>query len=97
MGYSAGWAGSIPGQGAKTPHDLQPRNQNIEWKQYCNKFNKDFKNGPHPKKSFRKEIVLFCFFKEKKRISHHPGHPASWALLPSLTISHHPSLYILIN
>ena len=24
-----------------------PRNQNIKQKQYCNKFNKDFKNGPH--------------------------------------------------
>ena len=57
-------AGSIPGQGANTPHDLQPRNQNIKWKQYCNKFNKDFKNGSHPKKSFRKEIGFVFFFKE---------------------------------
>ena len=41
--------GSIPGQGAKIPHDLWPKNQNIKQKQYCNKFNKDFKNGPHQK------------------------------------------------
>ena len=30
---------SIPGQGTKIPHTLQPKKQ----KQYCNKFNKDFK------------------------------------------------------
>ena len=48
-----GWGvGSIPGQGAKTPHDLQPRNQNIKWKQYCNKFNKEFKKWSTSKKIF---------------------------------------------
>ena len=26
-----------------------PENQSIKQKQYCNKFNKDFKNGPHQK------------------------------------------------
>ena len=39
--------GSIPGQGAKISHSLQPKNQNIKQKQRCNKFNKDLKNGPH--------------------------------------------------
>ena len=35
------WAvGSILGQGAKIPHALRPKNQNIKQKQYCNKFNK---------------------------------------------------------
>ena len=48
---NAGGAGSIPGRGAKIPHALQPKNQNIKQKQYCNKFNKNFKNGPHKKKS----------------------------------------------
>ena len=43
--------GSIPGQGAKIPHASQPKNQNIKQKQYCNKFNKDLKNGPHQKKN----------------------------------------------
>ena len=43
--------GSIPGRGAKIPHGWWPKNQNIKQKQYCNKFNKDFKNGPHQKKS----------------------------------------------
>ena len=27
-----------------------PKNQNVKQKQYCNKFNKDFKNCPHQKK-----------------------------------------------
>ena len=39
----------ILGQGSKIPHALQPRNQNLKQKQYCNKFNKDFKDGPHQK------------------------------------------------
>ena len=42
--------GLIPGRGAKIPHVSGPKNQNIKQKQYCNKFNKDFKNGPHQKK-----------------------------------------------
>ena len=43
----AGGAGLIPGQRTKIPHASQPKNQNIKQKPYCNKFNKDFKNGPH--------------------------------------------------
>ena len=46
----AGGVGSIPGQGAKTPHASLPKNQNVKQNQCCNKFNKDFKNGPHQKK-----------------------------------------------
>ena len=48
--FSTEGAGLIPGQGAKIPRASWPKNQNIKQKQYCNKFNKDFKNGPHPKK-----------------------------------------------
>ena len=47
---NAGGAGSFPGWYASPP-----KNQNIKEKQYCNKFNKDFKNGPHQKKFFKKE------------------------------------------
>ena len=36
-------SGSIPGQGAKIPHAWQPKDQNIKQKQYCSKFNKEFK------------------------------------------------------
>ena len=38
---NVGGEGLIPGQRAKIPH----ANQNIKQKQYCKKFNKDFKNG----------------------------------------------------
>ena len=47
---SAEGAGLIPGQGAKIPHTSQPKHQNIKQNQHCNKFNKNFKNGPHQKK-----------------------------------------------
>ena len=40
-------AGLVPGGGAKIPGAFWPKKQNIKQKQYCNKFNKDFKNGPH--------------------------------------------------
>ena len=38
----AGAAGSIPHREAKTPHTLQPKNQNMNQKQHYAKFNKDF-------------------------------------------------------
>ena len=48
---------SILGWGAKTPHALRPKKQNMEQKQYCNKFNKGFKNGvcQGKKKNLRKD------------------------------------------
>ena len=54
-------AGLIPGRGAKIPHDLWPENQSITQKQYCNKFNKDFLNGPHQKKSLKKNSRPYGF------------------------------------
>ena len=66
---NAGGTGLIPGQGAKIPHASQPKNRNTKQKQYCNKFNKDFKNGPHQKKKifiknlFSKSVSLFLFCK----------------------------------
>ena len=42
---NAGGVGLIPGWGAKIPHPLWPKNQNIKQKQYYNKFNQDFENG----------------------------------------------------
>ena len=45
--FSATGVGLISGQEAKIPHASWPKNQNIKQKQYCNKFNKDFKNSPH--------------------------------------------------
>ena len=46
---NAGCASLIPGWGAKIPHPSWPKNQNIEQRQCCNKFNKYFKNGPNKK------------------------------------------------
>ena len=40
---NAGGVGSIPCWGTKMPCDLWQKKQNIRQKQYCNKFNKDFK------------------------------------------------------
>ena len=57
---NAGGAGSIPGWGAKIPHASRPKNQNKKQKQHLNKFNKDFKNGPHQKNLLKK--------KEKRKI-----------------------------
>ena len=42
----------IPGQGATTRHASRPKNQNIKWKQYFNKPDKEFKNGPHQNNLF---------------------------------------------
>ena len=47
--------GSIPGRASKIPSTLWQKNQNIKQMQYCNIFNKDFKNSPHPK---RKKKIL---------------------------------------
>ena len=34
------------------------KNQNIKQRQSCNKFNKDFKNGPCQKKSLKRKLLL---------------------------------------
>ena len=47
---NAGSLSSIPDWGAKTPHASGPKDQTVKQKQYCNKFNKDFKNCPCQKK-----------------------------------------------
>ena len=41
-----GMGSSIPGQEAKILHASWVKKQNIKPKQYCNTFNKDFKNCP---------------------------------------------------
>ena len=56
----AGGVGLISDQGTKVPHASGPKN--IKQKQYCSKFHKDFKNGPHQnKKRFKKELKDNCF------------------------------------
>ena len=39
----------ISGLGVKIPHVFWPKHQKVRQKRHCNKFNKDFKNGPHKK------------------------------------------------
>ena len=51
---NAGGVGSTPGQVTKIPYASWPKNQNIKQKQYHNKFNKDFKSGPHQKNHEKK-------------------------------------------
>ena len=56
----AGGMGSIPGQAAKIPHALKPKNQNLN-KPYCNhlcKFNKNFLKGPHFKNLLKKKTPI---------------------------------------
>ena len=43
-----------PGWGAEIPNASQPNSPNIKQKQYCSKFSKDFKIGPHPKNLLQK-------------------------------------------
>ena len=54
--FNSGGVGSIPAPGAKIPHASRPKKQNIKQKQYCNPFNKGFKNDPRQKK-FLKKII----------------------------------------
>ena len=53
--FNARGVGSISGQGAKIPQASGPKNQNIKWKLYCNKFNKGFKNTTNFKKNLKKK------------------------------------------
>ena len=56
---NAGGTGLIPGWGVNA---LWPKNQNIKQKQYCkkknSKFNKDFKNSLHLKKSLKNKWAV---------------------------------------
>ena len=45
--------------GEQIPHASWPKNQNIKRKQHCNKFNKDFKSGPHQKNLLKKPQLYF--------------------------------------
>ena len=53
---SVGDVGLVPG---REPRSHMPHGQE-SWpkqKQYCKKFNKDFKNGPHPNKQTNKKLL----------------------------------------
>jgi len=52
---NAGAVSLIPGQAVKILDASWPKKQNIRQKQYYNRFNKDFKNGLHPKTNKHKK------------------------------------------
>lgn len=52
----AGVEGFIPGQEAKITHALWPRTKT---EKYCNKFKKDFLNGPYLKLKMYTYIFIF--------------------------------------
>ena len=56
---NAGAAGLIPGQETEDPQCLVAKTyQNIKWKEYCNNFIKDFKNGSHQKTLKKTKRIL---------------------------------------
>ena len=58
---NAGGMGLIPGKEARIPQASQPKKQNIKQKQFCNKFNKDFKEMVHIKKKiFFFKVLIQC-------------------------------------
>ena len=48
----------VPDWGFKIPPASWPKNRNIKQKQYCDEFNKDFKNGPYQKKNLKKRWFI---------------------------------------
>ena len=48
--------GSVPGRELRSHNPQGQRKETIEQKQYCNKFKKDFKNGPHPTTTKKKVL-----------------------------------------
>ena len=67
---NAGCAGSIPGQGVRSQTLLGSarKPENKQQKPYCNKFNKDFKNGPHQKQKSLKMDKINMVSKSQKRV-----------------------------
>ena len=57
LSSNAGDTGLIPGGEAKISHASRPKNQIIEQKQHCDKFDKGFKKGPCEKKIFFKIVT----------------------------------------
>ena len=54
------------------PYVPRPKTQNMKQKQYWNKFNKDFKNGSHTQKIFKK-IKKYIFLKLRIKTKTGPG------------------------
>ena len=70
--------GLIHGQGVKIPCAVGPRNQNIKQKHCCNKFSKDFKNGPQQK-----------ILKKKKNKDQGDKNHAFLSVVPEILLAFH--------
>ena len=76
--------------GELRPHLLWPENQNMKQEEYCNKFHKDFKNGPHQKKKKKKKSSKNTQSQEKSLTGWHAG----WNL-PLLPVNTHAEFCVL--
>ena len=56
------WVQSLPGWGIKIPHASWPKTQSIIWKQYCNKFNKDFLKKEGKKGEIKADFIYLRKF-----------------------------------
>ena len=56
--FSVDGEGLIPGWGAKIAYVSLSKNQTIQWKKYCNKFNKDLKRKQKPWGYEKQDIAL---------------------------------------
>ena len=79
---------SLPMQGVQVqslvgelgiPHDLWPKSQNTEQKQCCNKFNKDFKNGPAQNKT-KQNKTQKTPLKKMVIVTHKKNKSSNWEL-----------------
>ena len=63
------------------PKHKRPKNQNVKQEQYCNKFNKDFKNGPHKKKNLKKNKGKWhtCSLKKQQTCNTETWVQGSWS------------------
>ena len=57
MSSTSGWEAKIPHDLRWIPHAWRQKKKTNQ-KQYCNKFNTGFKNGPHKKKNLKKGGVV---------------------------------------
>ena len=59
-------ADSVPGQKAVIPHASWTKIQNIKQKQYCNKFNEDYKWSTSKNKFFKKKRTNWCLMEHTR-------------------------------
>ena len=69
---------------AKIPHAFWPKNRNIIQKQYCNKFNKDFKNGPPKVLNKKNTSQLWTNFPGDPVVKNLPANAGDMGSIPGL-------------